>query len=582
MTQDHPLLKSSLSTLLLIILPLTHAFAETESWIFNQHGDIQACSLLTEDQDGATVLIRHLVLPPASDRAAISDGQACKNASQALVKAQTERPNRTHFLSEAYYLDSNNLILNAQLSQGHTHALSFNGLPVTSSAAHYCERLHRQLTPENEAENCQAFVSNRWNIVGLEAPQEATGLPITLEQPTTPLLMLSGDQASGFQQVYDPLYSITEPLAFNYWRYWQYKDSPAYQAGVAALGGVEMAGGLVALGAGIATFNPALIALGGGLSITSLTTLYYAYSDWIQDPQSRAQNKEDALSYQQGSLQQKLASARDNQVHYQKELEDMGLFGSEAFIREKEVQYQTAELIHHQQLSFLQEELDQLKSGRARLQAELERSTQQESAPPVCEIQAPETTITHQVPTPEEYALPKYSEQDPYPEFTQRLNEDAVDPAPETYVAGSKVSELPTYENLPPAYSEHDPFPQSSIASVSINPPPAYETAAETTVTSRPANEAMTFVANLLAGQIADRDTGIAIKEAQINAARLTFELAHGREGRALKGYSAAKSSIRDSEEGLINNQQEQLRVSEEFKAMQLLNSYQQAEVAAR
>ncbi|KEQ18842.1 hypothetical protein [Endozoicomonas numazuensis] len=86
----------------------------------------------------------------------------------------------------------------------------------------------------------------------------------------------------------------------------------------------------------------------------------------------------------------------------------------------------------------------------------------------------------------------------------------------------------------------------------------------------------------MLTGQITDSDTSINLKETQISTEKFTFEWTYGRQGRALKGYAAAKRSIRESAEELISTKGEQLRVAEEFKVMQLLNRYQQAEVAAR
>ncbi|MGI9282442.1 MAG: hypothetical protein ACR2PX_22825 [Endozoicomonas sp.] len=598
MTFGHHIIRKKLSLLLLTLLPASGVFADQHEWTFNEHGAIKACSVLTEDQDGSPLLVRYLILPSEKGRETAYPGLtkgSQYNATDALISAQAQRPDKTHFLTEYYYLDQNHLILNAQLAQGHTDSLQPPWTASRADAAAYCSEVNQFLGQATDASAYQAepgcsFISHRWNIIGLQASQEAFGQPVTLEQPAAPVMMLSGDKAVGYQQVYDPLYSLHETLNFDALRYWQYQDSPTFQVALASLSGAELAGGVATLGAGIATLNPALIAVGGGLTISSIATGLYAYYDWIQNPESRAQSRDSSLASQQKSLQQQLVRARDSEASHQQDLQDMGLYGSEAYIREKEVQYDTAELLHSQRLSFLHEELIQLKSGRTRLQANLDRSTHNESRQPASTATPPETEPLYQTSddqqtaSHQEYALPTYTELDPYPEYTQRLSSsDTGTHYPEALASSDVITAgLPDYENLPPAYSHQDPHPLHSVTAATIDPPPLYDAGTAPAEASTSVSDAMTFVTQLLVDQIADNDTRISLKEAQINAETLAFELAHGKEGRALKGYSAAKRTIRESEDRLVNTKEEQLRVAEEFKIMQLLNSYQRADIAAR
>ncbi|WP_212746820.1 hypothetical protein, partial [Pseudoalteromonas sp. S4492] len=66
------------------------------------------------------LLVRYLILPSEKGRETaypgLTKGSQC-NATDTLTRAQAQRPDKTHFLTEHYYLDQNHLILNAQLAQ---------------------------------------------------------------------------------------------------------------------------------------------------------------------------------------------------------------------------------------------------------------------------------------------------------------------------------------------------------------------------------------------------------------------------------------------------------------------------------
>ena len=558
------------AALLSIASPISNA-DDNNPWALSEYGPLLSCTSITQDQKGGLTLRRYLFLPAdtagwkAMVQSYATSGTQCvrpgakvpqaSNAIQVLTDRHTKAPEQVHFLYESYQLNAGHLIRHGHMIQGEIAPGILAGLTRGNLPPQSCSMIDRRLASDIRADatgehSVDALTVNvRWAVHGTESPRTVNAaVPLHLGASTAPVMMLSGDRASGYDRVYDPLYSLKETLEFDYWRYWQYKDSPAYWASMSILGGAGSTSGIGLMVLGALSCNPLLALAGGAVTAVSLVPWGLLYNDWYENPQSRADNKQLSLARHGVSLKSSLETAHTTKKQTREALRALGMPESEKMLLREHQRYQRIKSLYEAQIRYSQSVIRQINAEISEREDEHRRQLQAQHRARQKAEQQRLWAATQNVGTPppayQRYdAPPPYTREDPYPEATARMR--AGDTSP---------TEVPQYSDITEA-------------------PPAYP--ADRSASSDVSNRHSILLSLVRAASSLEQRK----REEERHIRHLTVELEreYGVEGRTLNQYFQAISDISSYSAQIATNGEEQETVSHEAVVMTLVYGYQQA-----